>query len=146
VNPKDLAAWAAKFAKQGTKAAVAFEDEDVPPPRQPVPWGRPAPLVVERPRAGQVWGPPPETDMLVKPGPSRYADELARVPDLAPDLTGGADSMSGHMSPESRQALAEAGLPVEHVRPDDPRDEVPRSRFAGTGHVAPLVDLQTKPN
>lgn len=158
MNPKDLERWAAKFAKKGTRAAVELEDDDAPPPRQardsrlPASWGRPAAAPAYNPpaRPGQVWGPPPETDVLVKPAPSAYADMLSRVPDLAPDMTGGSDSMSGHMSPESRAAVEEAlrgELQPDRVRPEDPRDDVPRSRFGGNAAaIVPLADLQNKPN
>lgn len=148
MDPKDLARWAAKFAKKGTRAAVEMEEDRPAPPRAGVPqsWG--PPRAGHQPaRAGQVWGPPPETDVLVKPAPSAYADILSRVPDLAPDMTGGADSMSGRPSEDSLTALREAGIPSEGVRPEDPRDAVPRGhRGLGGGYsVPPLADSQ-KPN
>ena len=93
-----------------------------------------------------------EIDTLVKPAPSGYADLLARVPDLMPDMTGGADSMSGQLSPESEAARREAlqGMEIaQGVRPTDPRDAAPRG-YAGAGAsagpVLPLADLQQKPN
>lgn len=90
----------------------------VPPGAPPWPGYAPQhPGHLQVPPTGYAPGPRPQTCALVKPGPDPYADMMSRVPELAPDQTGGADAMDGFLegkppqgSPESQRAMAEAAL------------------------------------
>jgi|SRR5580692_1245860 hypothetical protein len=142
----DIARWATKFAKKGVRGAVNPNVSAAPPPRPQVwgppqaarPWGEPIP--------GSTWGgKPPELETLVKPGPSSYADALARVPELYPDMAN-SNAMEGPLTQDQETARREAlmGLDINPgVRPDDGRDAVPRGYrgVSGGAHFAPLAEL-----
>jgi hypothetical protein len=141
MDDKDLARWAAKMARKGVRGAVGAPKPAAPPApaRQPEPqrWGAPpqperaVPLRQAPP--GTTWSPrSPESNVLVRPGPSAWDTMLQGVPDLAPDLSEGFDSMAGNVSPMSAALLREAGA----------EQDVPRSfQTAPTAAIAPLRDL-----
>ena len=111
VDPKELAAWAAKYAKKGSKAAVKVEESrPVKPTAHTNPWSSNprewGPVPFEQATSGAAWGPGRfDPDVLVKPGPNPYAEKMAGVPELFPDMTGGANAMDGTVSPETAKAL-----------------------------------------
>ncbi len=148
MDPKDLERWAAKMARKGVRGAVGQAPAPAPqpaaPPRhqEPERWGAPvsdAPRPMRQAPPGTVWSPrAPESNTLVRPGPSMWDTMLQNVPDLAPDLSGGYDSMEGRTSPMSAALLREAGA----------FDDVPRSynpNAAPAGAPAPLKDLPPAP-
>ena len=141
MDPKEIAKWAARFSKKGVRGAVN-EDEPASAPAQARPsWGAPV--------RGSSWGgPPPELETLVKPGPSAYADIIARVPDLSPNIAAG-DSMNGPVPRASEEARREAlqGEFVDPgVRPDDASAPRGYRGMPSNAPIAPLADLQGKLN
>jgi len=73
----------------------------------------------QRPAAPHATIPRPETNVLVKPGPSFYEDWIATVPDVVGPS--GYDAMDGNISPDSAKALQEAGIGVApSPNPDAP--------------------------